>query len=78
MQVGRELLGNTKDARTSQLDPVDVMGVPSVIDGFTRFAIPELLPNVERDGKTGLFILDEVLDGTTAVLTAIQQLILET
>ena len=75
--VGRELLGNTKEARTSQLDPVDVMGVPSVIDGFTRFAIPELLPNVERDGKTGLFILDEVLDGTTAVLTAIQQLILE-
>ena len=75
--VGRELLGNTKEIRTSQLDPVDVMGVPSVIDGFTRFAIPELLPNVERDGKTGLCILDEALDGTTAVLTAIQQLILE-
>ena len=76
-ETGLELLGNVKDVRVSQLDPVDVMGVPQVLDGRTRFATPDLLPDEDRDGKTGLFILDEVLDGTTAVLTAIQQLILE-
>lgn len=76
-ETGRELLGNTKDIRLSQLDPVDLMGVPQVVDGRTRFAIPDLLPNVDRDGKTGLLILDEVLDAATAVLTGGQQLILE-
>jgi hypothetical protein len=76
-KYGNDNYGSTKDVRSSQLDPVDLSGVPTVRDGFTYFATPALLPNVDRDGEQGLFILDEFGDGSQATIVATQQLILE-
>ena len=76
-KYGMDEFGAVKDVRLSQLDPVDLSGVPTVRDGFTEFAIPSMLPNLERDGEQGLFILDEFGDGSQATIVASQQLILE-
>ena len=76
-RYGMEEYGAVKDTRLSQLDPVDLSGVPTVRNGFTEFAIPSMLPNVDRDGEQGLFILDEFGDGSQATIVASQQLILE-
>ncbi len=39
-ETGLELLGNVKDMRVSQLDPVDVIGVPNVVDGGAGSGVP--------------------------------------
>jgi len=77
-KFGMEQFGAVKDARLSQLDPVDFSGVPRVNDqGRTEFAQPSFLPHVDRDGETGLFVLDEFGDGSPATIVSAQQLILE-
>jgi hypothetical protein len=76
-KTAMEVLGAYKDCRLSTLDPVDLMGIPKEIDGFTKFVTPWFLPDAERDGPTGLFAMDEFGDGTPATITATQQLILE-
>ncbi len=75
---GIQNVENVKDVRLSQLDPVDLSGVPRVDErGRTVFAPPAFLPDPEIDGETGLFILDEFGDGSQATIVAAQQLILE-
>ena len=65
------------DVRASQLDPSDVKGVPYREGLASRWAIPDFLPQVDRDGEEGVLVLDEYLDGDEAVFSAFQQLILE-
>ena len=76
-KTGREKLGAYMDCRLASKEPVDFMGIPKEVNGFTRFITPEFLPNAERDGPTGLFAMDEFGDGPQAVQLATQQLILE-
>ena len=76
-KTGREKLGAYMDCRLASKEPVDFMGIPKEVNGFTRFITPEFLPNAERDGPTGLFAMDEFGDGSPATLVATQQLILE-
>ena len=78
VKFGMEHFGAVKDVRLSQLDPVDLSGVPRINDqGRTEFAEPSMLPHVDRDGETGLFIMDEFGDGSPATIVAAQQLVLE-
>jgi hypothetical protein len=61
------------DLRAAQLDPVDVRGVPSVIDGRTKWNVPLFLP---ADG-TGLLFFDELPAATMTVQSALLQLVLD-
>lgn len=60
------------DLRLSQLDQVDLRGVPSVIDGVTHWNPPEFLPRLP---KTVLF-LDEINSASAGVMAAAYELIL--
>jgi hypothetical protein len=61
------------DLRLSQLDPVDLRGVPSVSDGKTRWNTPDFLPT---EGK-GILFLDEINSAPQATQAAAYQLVLD-
>jgi len=61
------------DLRLSQLDPVDLRGVPSVGDGRTSWNAPDFLP---RDGE-GILFLDEINSAAQATQAAAYQLVLD-
>jgi hypothetical protein len=61
------------DVRASQTDPVDWRGVPSIVEGFTRWNPPEFLPKSGR----GILFLDELSAAPPAVQVALYQLILD-
>ena len=50
-QVAEDLEIGFIDVRASQLEPVDVRGIQTIEDGLTKCALPDWLPNVERDGE---------------------------
>lgn len=62
-----------KDVRLSQLDPVDLRGLPHLNDGRTSWAIPDFLPS---EGK-GILMLDELNSAPPLVQAAAFQLILD-
>lgn len=68
-KLGRQLI----DWRASQLDPVELRGLPYVIEGLTRYAP---LGNLPRDGS-GVLLLDELGDAPPMVQSALYQLILD-
>lgn len=61
------------DVRLSQLDPVDLRGVPSVVDGKTTWNQPDFLPT---RGK-GILFLDEINSAAQATQAAAYQLVLD-
>lgn len=61
------------DIRLSMLDPVDLRGLPTVHDGWVRWARPEFLPT---EGK-GILLFDELNTAPVAVQNAALQLILD-
>lgn len=71
------------DLRASQLDPVDLRGLPHVETdpntGAKRsaWAIPSFLPDAMRDGPEGILFLDEMNQAAPAVMSALYQLILD-
>lgn len=66
---------NAKLPRAIELDPVDLKGVPEILDGRTRFAPPYFLPGA-NDRPTAMFF-DELNAGTRAVQSALLGLFLE-
>lgn len=64
-----------RDRRFSQLDAVDLTGVPFSVNGFTRFAPPEWL--YFEDGKGGILFADEITSAQPGVHAASYQLFLE-
>jgi hypothetical protein len=49
------------DFRAVLRDPVDLRGLPTIIDGSTaRWVAPDDMPNEARDGKEGIFFMDEL------------------
>lgn len=65
------------DLRVSQLDPVDVRGLPD-IDGDSATWRPfDCFPNVERDGEQGILLLDEFNSGIPSVQCALYQLLFD-
>lgn len=66
-----------RDVRTSQLDPVDVRGLPKIVeeDGVpvAHWSRPEFIPT-EKDGPT-ILLLDEFNLGGNMVMNSFQQII---
>lgn len=67
------------DVRASLLDPVDLRGVPSVLDGITRWNPPIFLPTAEFCSKFPVVVLflDELSQASDAVQSALLQLVLD-
>lgn len=63
--------------RAPTMDPVDICGVPSVVNGHTVWNSPDALPNEKRDGKTGIVFLDEINAGTTLVMASLFGFVLD-
>jgi len=64
-----------KDVRLSQLDPVDLRGIPSIVDGQTVWMPPVFFP--KESDKEGILFLDELNSAPPSVQAAIYQLILD-
>lgn len=69
MKLNRQLV----DVRLSQLEAVDLRGVPSIEDGRTIWNTPSFLPT---DGE-GILLLDEITSAQAAVQAGAYQLILD-
>lgn len=69
------------DIRLSQMDPVDLRGIPYVeeVNGAKRTAWcpPSWLPDPVRDGPEGVLFLDEINGAPPSVAAAAYQLILD-
>jgi MoxR-like ATPase len=66
---------DVQDIRLSQLDPVDMRGVPSVENGFTIWNMPGFLPH-DPDSRTIIFV-DEINSAHQSVQAAAYQLVLD-
>ena len=73
--VTRECGIELRDVRLSQLDPVDLRGVPTVEDGQTKWATPNFFPT-DQD-SAGIFFLDELSAADQSIQVAAYQLILD-
>jgi len=77
----REVAGrngvNVIDIRLSQMEPTDLRGIPFRVGDLVEWAVPELLPDTERHGSTGILFLDEITSAPPTVSAAAYQLILD-
>ena len=65
------------DFRANLREPVDLLGVPSIENGLTKWNPPNFLPREEVDGEHGIFLIDELPNAHRATQTALYQLILD-
>lgn len=72
-QVAEDNKMEMVDLRLSQLDPVDLRGVPSVKNGITTWNPPDYLPTKGR----GILFLDEINSAAQATQAAAYQLVLD-
>lgn len=64
------------DLRLAMMDPCDLLGLPTVINGKTTWARPAYWPDEKIDGDRGILLLDELSDCSRAMQSASYQLIL--
>ena len=76
-QVAKENDVQVIDIRLSQMEPSDLRGIPFRENGSVEWAVPAMLPNVERHGETGILFLDEITSAAPSVSAAAYQLILD-
>jgi hypothetical protein len=79
LQLTQRLKMGFIDIRASQREPMDLRGaiVPDMKTKTTIVLPPSELPQVDRDGETGILLLDELNTASQAVQTACYQLIQE-
>jgi MoxR-like ATPase len=65
------------DIRLSQMEPSDLRGIPFRTNGHVEWAVPALLPDLQRHGPRGILFLDEINSAPPAVSAAAYQLILD-
>ncbi|MBU1192976.1 MAG: MoxR family ATPase [Gammaproteobacteria bacterium] len=65
------------DIRLSQMEPSDLRGIPFRVGDFVEWAVPAVLPDVERHGQYGILFLDEITSAPPSVSAAAYQLILD-
>lgn len=75
-QVGAHRSMPIRDVRLSQMDPVDIRGVPSVADGRTNWNTPNFLPDPDVEPE-GIMFFDEINQAPHSVQAAAYQLILD-
>lgn len=73
LEVAEHLGMRVVDVRAALLEPVDLMGVPSVVDGTTRWNTPSWLPTDPEEPV--LLFLDELSNASEAVQNALLQLV---
>ncbi len=76
-QVGRRHGVPVIDIRLSQMEPSDLRGIPFRIDSHVEWAVPAMLPDIERHGPEGILFLDEITSAPPSVSAAAYQLILD-
>lgn len=81
-QVADDLNFGLVDFRANLFDPVDVRGVPHIMQvkdstkRYTRWAVPDVFPIEERDGQNGIMFIDELTTAPPATQNAFLQLLL--
>ena len=67
------------DLRASQLDPVDTRGLPSVNKekGIAQWLPFDVFPEVERDGESGILLLEEFNSAAPTVQTSFYELLFD-
>ncbi|NNM81601.1 MAG: AAA domain-containing protein [Burkholderiales bacterium] len=65
------------DIRLSQMEPSDLRGIPYRDGNRVEWAVPAMLPDEARHGKSGILFLDEITSAPPAVSAAAYQLILD-
>jgi len=65
------------DIRLSQMEPSDLRGIPFRVEDQVEWAIPSMLPDVDRHGQEGILFLDEITSAPPSVSAAAYQLILD-
>ena len=76
-QVAQQKGVSVVDVRLSQMEPSDLRGIPFRVGDLVEWAIPSMLPNVERHGQYGILFLDEITSAPPSVSAAAYQLILD-
>ncbi len=76
-QVAEKNNAEVIDIRLSQMEPSDLRGIPFRDNTSVEWAVPAMLPNEQRHGKTGILFLDEITSAAPSVSAAAYQLILD-
>ncbi len=77
-QLAKELKIGFIDLRLGMMDPVDLLGLPTVDkNGQTNWAKPAFWPDAKRDGEKGIILFDELTDTTRSMQSATYQIILD-
>lgn len=76
-QIGQRNDVPVIDIRLSQMEPSDLRGIPFKNDDIVEWAIPAMLPDINRHGEKGVLFLDEITSAVPSVSAAAYQLILD-
>ena len=81
-QIAEESAVKLLDFSANLFAPVDVRGIPylakmkETVKHFTRWAVPDVFPIVDRDGEEGIFLIDELPTAPAATQNAFLQLLI--
>ena len=76
-QAAKEMNMGIIDLRAALLDTCDLLGVPNVTNGATRWNPPDYFPFEGKDNGKGIIFLDELPQATPSVQAALSQAILD-
>lgn len=76
-QVAQEAGVGMKAVISHLYQPVDVLGLPYIVDGRCEYAPPSIFPDLTRDPERGLFFIDELPNCVPAMQSAWGVIILE-
>ncbi|MEE9421572.1 MAG: MoxR family ATPase, partial [Gammaproteobacteria bacterium] len=76
-QVAKQHGAPVIDIRLSQMEPSDLRGIPFRSGESVEWAVPSMLPDVNRHGAEGILFLDEITSVPPSVSAAAYQLILD-
>lgn len=76
-QAAKEAGVGFKSVISHLYQPVDVLGLPYIVDGRCEYAPPSAFPEASRDGERGVFFLDELPNCVPAMQSAWGIVVLE-
>lgn len=76
-QVAEEMGVRFKSVIAHLYQPIDVLGLPYIVDGRCDYAPPTVFPDAERDGERGIFFIDELPNCVPAMQSAWGIIVLE-
>ena len=76
-QIAKEARVGFIDVRLSMMDPVDLRGLPSVLNGSTSWNRPAFWPDASRLGERGIILFDEANAAPMSVQVTLYQIMIE-